>query len=254
MATVRTFKSVARQIGPADSPDHSGIIALRGWAPGSVAKIYNRNGQLYTAVDADLMLALQEAKSGRCTRASTGSGARSSRPASYTRTTNYDDPHLHLLLDVRLCGGSFWARPTRWLGEGSISGAPPGTTTLTGEGLQHADGQLVAGRPPTRRWLPTTRPSPESPTSWKQTARMCREEARSIFFYHRLQRAVRAAAGAENFGRGRAAGYPLSRVPVTQQGADPGARGSVPAALRAAQMLPSGCRRRRVVGDRVEAS
>ena len=60
MATVRTFKELLRdkEIGPRIVPiipDEARTFGMDSWFPS--LKIYNRNGQLYTAVDADLMLA-----------------------------------------------------------------------------------------------------------------------------------------------------------------------------------------------------
>lgn len=93
MATVRTFKEVLRdkEVGPRIVPiipDEARTFGMDSWFPS--LKIYNRNGQLYTAVDADLMLAYKEAKSATsCTRASTRPGrwGRSSRPAPRMRRT-----------------------------------------------------------------------------------------------------------------------------------------------------------------------
>src|SRR5207244_7048882 len=68
MATVRTFKEVLRdkEIGPRIVPiipDEARTFGMDSWFPS--LKIYNRNGQLYTAVDAELMLAYKESDIGQ---------------------------------------------------------------------------------------------------------------------------------------------------------------------------------------------
>ncbi|MGV7910209.1 hypothetical protein PJN18_29190, partial [Mycobacterium kansasii] len=68
MATVRTFKEVLRdkEIGPRVVPiipDEARTFGMDSWFPS--LKIYNRLGQLYTAVDAELMLAYKESEVGQ---------------------------------------------------------------------------------------------------------------------------------------------------------------------------------------------
>ena len=70
MATVRTFKEVLRDTGKDGVghrivpiiPDEARTFGMDSWFPS--LKIYNRNGQLYTAVDAELMLAYRESETG----------------------------------------------------------------------------------------------------------------------------------------------------------------------------------------------
>ena len=83
------------------------------------------------------------------------------------------DPVLHLLLDVRLPAHrrpDLGGRPTR-ARAASCSAAPPGRTTLAGEGLQHQDGHShVCSRSRIPTASPTTRRSPTSSRSSSRTA------------------------------------------------------------------------------------
>ena len=68
MATVRTFKELLRdkEIGHRIVPiipDEARTFGMDSWFPS--LKIYNRNGQLYTSVDAELMLAYKESPIGQ---------------------------------------------------------------------------------------------------------------------------------------------------------------------------------------------
>src|SRR5437763_6959395 len=68
MATLRTFKELLRdkEIGKRIVPiipDEARTFGMDSWFPS--LKIYNRNGQLYTAVDAELMLAYKESEVGQ---------------------------------------------------------------------------------------------------------------------------------------------------------------------------------------------
>src|SRR5690349_24979222 len=78
MATVRTFKEVLRdkEVGPRIVPiipDEARTFGMDSWFPS--LKIYNRNGQLYTAVDAELMLAYTESEAGHVLAAGTNEAA-----------------------------------------------------------------------------------------------------------------------------------------------------------------------------------
>ena len=68
MAIVRTFKELLRDKNIGDRivpiiPDEARTFGMDSWFPS--LKIYNRNGQLYTAVDAELMLAYKESEVGQ---------------------------------------------------------------------------------------------------------------------------------------------------------------------------------------------
>ena len=85
-------------------PDEARTFGMDSWFP--TLKIYNRNGQLYTAVDAELMLAYKESEQGQILHEGINE-AGSLRIVHRGRHVvldpqRADDPGLHLLLDVRL--------------------------------------------------------------------------------------------------------------------------------------------------------
>ena len=109
MATVRTFKELLRdkEIGKRIVPiipDEARTFGMDSWFPS--LKIYNRNGQLYTAVDAELMLAYKESEIGQILHEGINeAGSTASFTAvgtSYCHPRRADDPDLHLLFDVRV--------------------------------------------------------------------------------------------------------------------------------------------------------
>ena len=124
MATVRTFKELLRdkEIGPRIVPiipDEARTFGMDSWFPS--LKIYNRNGQLYTAVDAELMLAYKESEIGQILHEGINEAGLDGvvhRGGHVLRhPQRADDPDLHLLFDVRVpahrrraCGRP----PTRW--------------------------------------------------------------------------------------------------------------------------------------------
>ncbi len=267
MATVRTFKEVLRdkQIGPRIVPiipDEARTFGMDSWFPS--LKIYNRNGQLYTAVDADLMLAYKESEVGQILHEGINeAGSVGSFIAAGTSYATHNEPMIPIyifysMFGFQRTGDSFWAAADQ-MARGFVLGATAGRTTLTGEGLQHADGHsllLAATNPAVVAYDPAFAYEIAYIVE-SGLARMCGRTGEHLLLHHRLQRAVRAAAGAgELRSRGRAAGYlPLSRGhrATHQQGADPGLRGSD--ARGAAGSTDAGrrvgCRRRRVVGDQL---
>ena len=152
MATVRTFKELLRdkEIGPRIVPiipDEARTFGMDSWFP--TLKIYNRNGQLYTAVDAQLMLAYKESEIGQILHEGINEAGST---ASFTAVGHVvchaqraDDSRS--TSSIRCSGSSAPAtdsgrRPIRWPAA-SCWAPPPGRTTLTGEGLQHADGHSL---------------------------------------------------------------------------------------------------------------
>ena len=125
MAIVRTFKELLRdkEIGPRIVPiipDEARTFGMDSWFPS--LKIYNRLGQLYTAVDAELMLAYKESEIGQILHEGineAGSVGVVHRGRHVVRDARRaDDPDLHLLFDVRVP-----AHRRRVLGRGRPDGA-----------------------------------------------------------------------------------------------------------------------------------
>ena len=151
MATVRVFKELLRdsEIGPRIVPiipDEARTFGMDSWFP--TLKIYNRNGQLYTAVDAQLMLAYKESKTGQILHEGINeAGSTASFTAVGTSYSTHDEPMIpvyifYSMFGFQRTGDSFWAAADQ-MARGFVLGATAGRTTLTGEGLQHADGHSL---------------------------------------------------------------------------------------------------------------
>ena len=154
MATVRVFKEllrdtaangVGRRIVPI-IPDEARTFGMDSWFP--TLKIYNRNGQLYTAVDAQLMLAYKESDTGQILHEGINeAGSTASFTAVGTSYATHDEPMIpvyifYSMFGFQRTGDSFWAAGDQ-MARGFVLGATAGRTTLTGEGLQHADGHSL---------------------------------------------------------------------------------------------------------------
>ena len=151
MATVRTFKEVLRdkEIGPRIVPiipDEARTFGMDSWFPS--LKIYNRLGQLYTAVDADLMLAYKESEIGQILHEGINeAGSVGSFTAAGTSYATHNEPMIPIyifysMFGFQRTGDGLWAAADQ-MTRGFLLGATAGRTTLTGEGLQHADGQSL---------------------------------------------------------------------------------------------------------------
>src|SRR3977135_2060881 len=96
MATVRTFKELLRDNGKDGIghrivpiiPDEARTFGMDSGFPN--LKIYNRNGQLYTAVDAELMLAYKESEIGQILHEGINQAG---APASFTAAGSSYAPH-----------------------------------------------------------------------------------------------------------------------------------------------------------------
>jgi pyruvate dehydrogenase E1 component len=148
---VRTFKEVLRdkEIGPRIVPiipDEARTFGMDSWFPS--LKIYNRLGQLYTAVDADLMLAYKESEIGQILHEGINeAGSTASFTAAGTSYATHNEPMIPIyifysMFGFQRTGDGLWAAADQ-MARGFILGATAGRTTLTGEGLQHADGHSL---------------------------------------------------------------------------------------------------------------
>ncbi|MEE6295252.1 pyruvate dehydrogenase (acetyl-transferring), homodimeric type [Georgenia wangjunii] len=124
-------------------PDEARTFGLDAIFP--TAKIFNTNGQNYTAVDAELMLSYKESETGQIMH--TGINEAGSAAAMQTVGTAYatlGEPLVpfyifYSMFGFQRTGDAFWAAGDQ-LARGFIIGATAGRTTLAGEGLQHMDG------------------------------------------------------------------------------------------------------------------
>ncbi|WP_435827029.1 pyruvate dehydrogenase (acetyl-transferring), homodimeric type [Nocardia fluminea] len=151
MALVRLVKELLRdkEIGKRIVPiipDEARTFGMDSWFP--TLKIYNRNGQLYTSVDAELMLAYKESAVGQILHEGINeAGSTASFTAVATSYATHGEPMIPLyifysMFGFQRTGDSFWAAADQ-LARGFVLGATAGRTTLTGEGLQHNDGQSL---------------------------------------------------------------------------------------------------------------
>ncbi|MGJ9411154.1 pyruvate dehydrogenase (acetyl-transferring), homodimeric type [Aeromicrobium sp. CF4.19] len=109
------------------------------------AKVYNPHGQTYEAVDRKLLLAYKESKQGQLLHEGISeAGAVGSATAAGSAYATHGEPMIPMYMFYSMFGfqrtaDSIWAMADQ-LARGFLIGATAGRTTLTGEGLQHADG------------------------------------------------------------------------------------------------------------------
>ena len=155
MALVRLFKDLVRdkefghRLVPI-IPDEARTFGLDSIFPS--AKIFNTNGQNYMAVDRELMLSYKESESGQIMHTGINeAGSASAFQAVGTSYATHGEPLIpfyfyYSMFGFQRTGDQFWAAGDQ-MARGFLIGATAGRTTLTGEGLQHADGHspLLAG-------------------------------------------------------------------------------------------------------------
>ena len=151
MALVRVMKELLRdkEIGHRIVPiipDEARTFGMDSWFPS--LKIYNRNGQLYTSVDSELMLAYKENSSGQILHEGINeAGSTASFTAVGTSYSTHGEVMIPLyifysMFGFQRTGDGLWAAADQ-MARGFVLGATAGRTTLTGEGLQHADGHSL---------------------------------------------------------------------------------------------------------------
>ena len=148
MAFVRLLKDLMRdkefghRIVPI-VPDESRTFGMDAFFP--TAKIYNPGGQNYLSVDRDLVLAYKESPQGQLIHPGINeAGAVAAFTAAGTSYATHNEPLIPIyvfysMFGFQRTGDQFWAAGDQ-MARGFIIGATAGRTTLTGEGLQHADG------------------------------------------------------------------------------------------------------------------
>jgi len=108
--------------------------------------IYNPLGQRYTSVDQQLLLSYREATDGQILEEGiTEAGSMASFTAAGTAYAVHGQPMIpfyvfYSMFGLQRTGDQAWAFGDS-RGRGFLMGATAGRTTLTGEGLQHDDGQ-----------------------------------------------------------------------------------------------------------------
>ena len=124
-------------------PDEARTFGMDAYFP--TAKIYNPNGMHYTSVDRDLLLAYKESEQGQILHVGINeAGAFSAFTATGTSYATHGEPLIpvyvfYSMFGFQRTGDAMWAAGDQ-MARGFIMGATAGRTTLTGEGLQHADG------------------------------------------------------------------------------------------------------------------
>lgn len=148
MALVRLFRDlmkdpeIGHRIVPI-APDEYRTFGMDSMFP--TAKIYSPHGQNYEAVDRNLLLSWKESSAGQLLHEGISeAGAMGSVIAAGTAYATHGEPMIPFYIFYSMFGfqrtGDFmWAFGDQ-LGRGFLIGATAGRTTLTGEGLQHADG------------------------------------------------------------------------------------------------------------------
>ena len=165
MVWVRLLKDLVRDKAFGDRvvpiiPDEARTFGMDSFFP--TIKIYNPHGQQYTPVDNELMLAYREATSGQIIH--TGINEAGSMAAFTAAGTSYATHGLTMvpvyvfysMFGFQRTGDEIWAAADQ-LARGFLIGATAGKTTLTGEGLQHADGHsplLASTNPAIRHYDP----------------------------------------------------------------------------------------------------
>ncbi|MFE1176346.1 pyruvate dehydrogenase (acetyl-transferring), homodimeric type [Streptomyces sp. NPDC058773] len=158
MAFVRILKDLMRdkEIGKRFvpiAPDEYRTFGMDAFFPS--AKIYNPLGQQYESVDRELLLAYKESPTGQMLHDGiTEAGCTASLIAAGSAYATHGEPLIpvyvfYSMFGFQRTGDQFWQMADQ-LARGFVLGATAGRTTLTGEGLQHADGhsQLLASTNP----------------------------------------------------------------------------------------------------------
>nr|WP_223267627.1 pyruvate dehydrogenase (acetyl-transferring), homodimeric type [Streptosporangium nondiastaticum] len=158
MAFVRILKDLMRdkEIGKRFvliAPDEYRTFGMDAFFPS--AKIYNPLGQQYESVDRELLLAYKESPTGQMLHDGISeAGCTASLIAAGSAYATHGEPLIpvyvfYSMFGFQRTGDQFWQMADQ-LSRGFVLGATAGRTTLTGEGLQHADGhsQLLASTNP----------------------------------------------------------------------------------------------------------
>ncbi|HEU5485082.1 MAG TPA: pyruvate dehydrogenase (acetyl-transferring), homodimeric type [Microlunatus sp.] len=148
MAFVRLLRDLMRDKGFGERvvpiiPDEARTFGMDSFFPS--AMIYNPKGQNYTSVDRELFLAYKESTHGQLLHTGINeAGSMAAFTAAGTSYATQGEPMIpvyifYSMFGFQRTGDQMWAAMDQ-MTRGFIIGATAGRTTLTGEGLQHADG------------------------------------------------------------------------------------------------------------------
>jgi pyruvate dehydrogenase E1 component len=127
-------------------PDEARTFGMDSMFP--TQKIYNPLGQLYTSVDASLMLSYKESEQGQILHEGINEGgSTASFTAAGSSYATHGEPMIPIyifysMFGFQRTGDGLWAAADQ-MSRGFLLGATAGRTTLTGEGLQHNDGHSL---------------------------------------------------------------------------------------------------------------
>jgi pyruvate dehydrogenase E1 component len=148
MALVRLLKDLVKdpEIGPRIvpiAPDEFRTFGMDSMF--STHKLYSPHGQNYESVDRKLLLAYKESPQGQLLHEGISEagamGSTTAAGSAYSTHGEYMIPFyfFYSMFGFQRTGDWIWAMADQ-LARGFLIGATAGRTTLTGEGLQHADG------------------------------------------------------------------------------------------------------------------
>lgn len=165
MAFVRILRDLMRDKGVGSRivpivPDEARTFGMDAFFP--TAKIYNPAGQNYEPVDRALFLSYVESEKGQILHTGINeAGSFAAFTAAGTSYATHGEPMIpvyvfYSMFGFQRTGDAMWAAMDQ-MARGFIIGATAGRTTLTGEGLQHADGHsplLAATNPAVKSYDP----------------------------------------------------------------------------------------------------
>jgi pyruvate dehydrogenase E1 component len=151
MAFARLLKDLLKDKGIGNRivpiiPDEARTFGMDGYF--RTQKIYNPQGQHYTAVDREQLNPYLESAQGQIVHVGINeAGAFAAFTAAGTSYATHGEPLIpvyvfYSMFGFQRTGDAMWAAGDQ-MARGFIMGATAGRTTLTGEGLQHADGHSL---------------------------------------------------------------------------------------------------------------
>ena len=193
MAVVRLLKDwmkdpeIGKRIVPI-APDEYRTFGMDAMFPS--AKVYNPGGQQYESVDRKMLLSYKESAQGQMLHEGISeAGAMASATAAGSAYSTHGEHMIpfyifYSMFGFQRTGDSIWAMADQ-LARGFLIGATAGRTTLTGEGLQHADGHsplLAATNPAVVHYDPAFAYE-VSHIMQSGLERMYGEDAENVIFY-----------------------------------------------------------------------